>query len=173
MSNNVYQVLNISGNGPEELTALSGRPAGAVGQGSSASGAWPGDKWLIQSRGEDGLSVCYQLCLIYPREQDFPPALPWPVQEVCPTCQGQGLVYRWRRDKSSYEASLCEDCRAEGPPPDNSEIDITVNDGQGGRRVIRKRPAGRYNARLGLKGDLILNITWAEELPAPDERRRL
>ena len=173
MSNNVYQVLNISGNSPEELmalTGLNGNQSGPDLNNLSAVGAWPGDKWLIQSCGEDGLNVYYQLCIVYPRGREFQMTLPWLVQEVCPSCQGQGVLYRWSRDNSSYEASPCEDCRGEGSYNYDSEINVTVNDGLGGQRVIRKRQAGRFNARLGLRGDLILNITWVEELPAPDRQ---
>lgn len=159
MTHNVYQVLNISANSSPELAAL----AEAASVGRPDSGA--GHKWLIQSSGEDGLNVHYQLCLVYPRGGEFQVKLPWTAHECCPHCQGQGVVYKWNSDNSGYEAAACEDCLGVGATSYDSEISMIINDGLGGQRTIRKRQAGRLNARLGLRGDLILNITWVEKLP--------
>jgi len=156
MTNSIYQVLNISGHGLDELMAL-----------TELNKSEP-DKWLIQSRSEDGLNVHYQLCIVYPKGEEFQVTLPWQAQRECPNCQGQGVVYRWSRDNSSYEAAACEECRGQGSAVHDSEISVTINDGLGGQRVIRKCRAGNFNARLGLRGDLILNITWVEELPRPE-----
>ena len=160
MSHNVYQVLNISGNGSEKVMALN-----ELNQTHSGAADWPGEKWLIQSRDDDGLNVHYHLCIVYPHGQEFQVTLPWLAQETCPNCQGQGVVYHWSHDNSAYNAVECEDCHGDGSYSYDSEINVTINDGLGGQRVIRKRQAGRFNARLGLRGDLILNITWVEELP--------
>jgi len=166
MSHNVYQVLNISGNGSEEVMVLNELNQARTGAETRIDGDnWPGEKWLIQSRDDDGLNVHYQLCIVYPRGQEFQVTLPWLAQETCPNCQGQGVVYRWSRDNSTYNAVECEDCHGDGAYSYDSEINITINDGVGGQRVIRKRQAGRFNASLGLRGDLILNINWVEELP--------
>lgn len=165
MFHNVYQVLNITGQNSPELTAL----AGMNGAGFAAVGgpeARPGHKWLIQSIAQDGLNVHYQLWIVYPRGSEFQVTLPWQTQESCSNCQGQGMVYKWSHDNSSYESIQCEDCFGAGANSHDSEISITINDGLGGQRTIRKKQAGRLNARLGLRGDLILNITWVEKLPA-------
>lgn len=167
MSHNVYQVLNITGDKPPELMALadmsgSGRAFSNLG-GPEVQAA---NKWLIQSRAEDGLNVHYQLWMVYPRGGEFQVTLPRLAQDVCPNCQGQGVVYKWNCEHSAYEAIECQDCLGAGANSYDSEIAITINDGLGGQRTIRKQQAGRLNARLGLRGDLILNITWVEKLPA-------
>ncbi len=154
MTNSIYQVLNISGTGLDDLMAL-----------SELNKSRANNKWLIQSRSEDGLNIHYQLCIVYPRGEEFQITLPWQAREQCPNCQGQGVVYRWSRDNSNYEAAECDQCRGDGSSGYDSEINVTINDGLGGQRVIRKRQAGKFNARQGLRGDLILNITWVEELP--------
>jgi|GEM_PF-6214553 DnaJ-class molecular chaperone with C-terminal Zn finger domain len=167
MSHNVYQVLNITGDQSPELMALAG--LNASGPASSNNGGHDvqvGNKWLIQSSTEDGLNVHYQLWMVYPRGREFQVTLPWRAQEACPNCQGQGVVYKWNSDNSAYEAVQCGDCLGAGANSYDSEIAITINDGIGGQRTIRKKQAGRLNARLGLRGDLILNITWVEKLPS-------
>lgn len=167
MSNNVYQVLNITGDHSPELMALAemnGSSLASAANGGPEAGA--GHKWLIQSTTEDGLNVHYQLWMVYPRGREFQVTLPWLAQEACPNCQGQGVVYKWNRSNSAYEAVQCEDCLGAGANSYDSEIAITINDGLGGQRTIRKQQAGRLNARLGLRGDLILNITWVEKLPS-------
>lgn len=167
MSNNVYQVLNITGDNSPELMALAEmNGTGLSPADHGAPEAQPGNKWLIQSTNDDGLNVHYQLWLVYPRGREFQVTLPWLAQESCPHCQGQGVVYKWNRDNSAYEAAQCEDCLGAGANSYDSEISITINDGLGGQRIIRKKQAGRLNARLGLRGDLILNITWVEKLPS-------
>ena len=161
MTNNIYQVLNISETQPGALlnrpeldfsTTIPGLDEG-------------GDKWLIESCGEDGLNVCYQLWAVYPRGSEFQLSLPWLAQEICSHCQGQGVVYRWSKDNAAYESFECPDCQGEGSQNYDSDIRLLINDGLGGQRVIRKRQAGRFNARLGLRGDLIINISWVDELP--------
>jgi hypothetical protein len=170
MSHQVYQVLNISGTGAEELMALSSlnmsEPEAGAGQ---TAASWPGQKWLIQSRNDDGLNIYYQLCIVYPRGREFQLTLPWLAQETCPNCQGQGVVYRWNKNSSTYDAAECDDCHGEGAYSYDSDISITINDGLGGQRVIRKSRAGHFDARLGLRGDLILNITWVDQIPPAEE----
>lgn len=168
MTNNIYQVLNISET-----------PSGSVLNRPELdfSTTFPGldeggDKWLIESCGEDGLNVCYQLWVVYPRGEEFQLILPWLAQEVCPHCQGQGVVYRWSKDNAAYESMECADCQGEGSSSYDSDIRLLINDGLGGQRVIRKRQAGRFNARLGLRGDLIINISWVDELPSPPACRK-
>jgi len=160
MSNHIYQVLNINDtqtgaflNMPE-LESSSNLP----GLGEAA------DKWLIESCGEDGLNVYYQLWMVFPKEGEYQLAPPQ-AQESCPHCQGQGLIYRWSRDSAAYESLKCLECHGEGSLNYDSDIRLLINDGLGGQRVIRKRQAGRFNARLGQRGDLIINISWVDALP--------
>ena len=173
MTHHVYQVLDISGRGARELAALA--------PDSEA-------KWLILNRSEDGLNIHYHLCLVIPRGKDYEIKLPREVQEICPACQGQGLTYIWRRVRSAYEAESCLECQGQGFQIHDSEINLLVSDGfrnrqvfqdcdreitlivsdgLGGRQVIRKSKAGRLNARMGLRGDLVVNLTWVETLPGP------
>ena len=164
MSNNIYQVLNIS---ETPTGAMLNMPE------PESSSALPGldeagDKWLIESCGEDGLNVYYQLWVVYPRGSEYQLILPWLAQEVCSHCQGQGVVYRWSQDNAAYESLECPECRGEGSLNYDSDIRLLINDGLGGQRVIRKRQAGRFNARLGLRGDLIINISWVDELPSAE-----
>jgi hypothetical protein len=154
MSHHVYQVLSISNNQDREQAVL------AQAEQKAAS-----DQWLIQSPSEDGQNIYYQLCAVYPQGRDYDLNLPWEVEEPCPSCQGQGLIYRWNRAQAAYEPAECPDCRGQGSNMAGQEFSLTVNDGLGGQRVIRKRPGGHLNARLGLRGDLIVNISWVEELP--------
>jgi hypothetical protein len=160
MTHQVYQVLSINGQGSKELAALAG---------SRRLSGRQGDQWLIQSRSEDGLNILYQLCIVQPRGREYEIKLPWEIQEPCPHCQGQGLTYVWRQGQAAYEAVECQECRGRGASSYDSEFNLVVSDGLGGRRVIRKSGAGRLNARLGLRGDLILNLTWVEELPQPED----
>ena len=154
-NNQVFQVLDISGQGARELNALAG--PGHNGQ------------WLIQSRSEDGLNVHYQLCILYPRGREYEIKLPWEIHETCLNCQGQGTTYIWRQGRSAYEAVECPECHGRGAQSYDSELSLVVTDGLGGRQIIRKSQGGRLNARLGLRGDLILNLTWVEELPRPED----
>lgn len=160
MTHQVYQVLNIHGHGSKELAALAG-PERRVGR--------PGDQWLIQSRSEDGLNVVYQLYIVYPRGWEYEIKLPWKVQEICPHCQGQGLSYVWNQGQAAYEASPCSACQGQGSYSHDSEFNLVISDGLGGRRVIRKNGAGRLNARLGLRGDLVLHLTWVADLPPSED----
>lgn len=163
MSTNIYQVLNIKEHGLETFEAPSTanqNPDSPIGN------MWPGDSWLIESCGEDGLNVYYNLYIVYPKDSVFQVTLPWLAQETCGNCQGQGVIYRWSFDNSTYEPSTCPECNGEGSSCYDSEISLIVNDKLKGQRVVRKRQAGRFNARLGLRGDLIINITWVDELPA-------
>ena len=176
MTHHVYQVLDISGRGARELAALAPDSEG---------------KWLILNCSEDGLNIHYHLCLVVPRGKEYEIKLPREVQEICPVCQGQGLTYVWRQDRSSYEAESCRECQGQGFQSYDSEISLVVSDGLrgrqlfrgydseitlvvsdglGGRQVIRKSKAGRLNARMGLRGDLIVNLTWVETLPSPADR---
>ena len=156
MTNQVFQVLNISGQGAKELNALAGSNRGH-------------GQWLIQSRSEDGLNVHYQLCIVHPRGREYEIKLPWSVEETCPHCHGQGSIYVWRQGRSAYEAMDCPECRGQGSHSYESEFSLVVSDGLGGRKVIRKSQAGRLNARLGLRGDLVFNLSWVEALPRPED----
>lgn len=160
MSSQVYQVTDISGRGAEELLTRSGltRPVER------------GTQWLIQSQEEEGLNVYYQLCLVPPQGRKYTVSLPWRAEETCPHCQGQGLVYAWNRDSSAYQVAPCPECLGQGALNHDREIILTVDDGLGGERVIRKRRAGRFNARLGLRGDMVINLTWVEALPGAVDR---
>ena len=148
----VYQVTEITGRDNAELLTRPELNAES-------------DRWLIQSRSEDGLNLYYQLYLVPPRGRAYHVNLPWQAQEACPHCQGEGVVYRWNKDNSAYQPAPCQDCLGQGSLNHDSEINLTINDGLGGQRVIRKSQAGRFNTRLGLRGDLILNLTWVENLP--------
>ncbi len=123
------------------------------------------DRWLVQSRSEDGLNLYYQLYLVPPQGRAYHVNLPWQAQQTCPHCQGEGVIYGWNEDNSAYHPTPCQDCLGQGSLNHDSEINLTINDGLGGQRVIRKSRAGRFNARLGLRGDLILNLTWVDNLP--------
>ncbi|MDR2726224.1 MAG: hypothetical protein LBC90_09265 [Candidatus Adiutrix sp.] len=176
MTHHVYQVLDISGRGARELAALLPDPEG---------------KWLILNHSEDGLNIHYHLCLVIPRGKEYEIKLPREVQEICPACQGQGLTYNWRQARAAYEAEACLECQGQGFQSYDSEISLVVSDGGkgqqtyrncdgeitlvvsdglGGRQVIRKSKAGRLNARMGLRGDLVVNLTWVETLPGPEGR---
>jgi hypothetical protein len=152
MTHQVYQVLDISGPGSGELAALAACSKGL---------------WLIKSRSEDGLNVHYHLCLVQPQGCEYEIKLPWESQEICHACQGQGLTYVWRQNRSVYEAVACLECQGQGVHSYDSEISLTVSDGLTGQKVIRKSRAGRLNARLGLRGDLIVNLTWVETIDEP------
>lgn len=167
MSHNVYQVLNISDENSDSTFGVSNSSPDENNINAVLNQSR--DKWLIQSCGEDGLNVYYQLMLVYPKGSEFLVSLPWLAQQACPHCQGHGVNYTWIRDNSSYEPSPCPKCSGEGFNQYDSEITIIINDAVGGRRVIRKRRAGRLNTRLGLRGDLILGITWVDELPEKSE----
>jgi Zn ribbon nucleic-acid-binding protein len=124
-----------------------------------------GRKCLIQSRSEIGLNIFYHVFITRPRGAEFQISIPWQAQEVCTHCQGQGQVYSWNSDNSAYEAVDCEECGGRGNYQEDSEINIFVNDTLCEQPIIRKRKAGRFNPRLGQRGDLIINITWVDELP--------
>lgn len=167
MSNNIYQVLNINDTQTGAWLNLPDLEASSKLPGLNQAS----DKWLVEGCGEDGLNVHYQLWVVYPRGSEFQVTLPWLAQEPCPNCQGQGLVYRWSPGAAAYESLECPECRGEGSLSYDSDIRLLINDGLGGQRVIRKRQAGRFNARLGQRGDLIINISWVDELP-PAHRRQ-
>ncbi|UQZ88591.1 hypothetical protein C4J81_04970 [Deltaproteobacteria bacterium Smac51] len=124
-----------------------------------------GERWFIQSCGEVGLNVFYHIYIVRPRGREFQVTLPWLVQEACPHCQGQGVVYTWNYDNSAYETSNCEECGGEGCHNYDSEIDLFIDDNLCDQPVIRKRKAGRFNPRLGQRGDLVINISWVDQLP--------
>lgn len=128
-----------------------------------------GPKCLIQSRREIGLNVFYQVCLVHPRGSAFQVNIPWQAQEACPHCQGQGQVYGWNSDNSAYEGLPCEECGGEGFYGYDSEITLFIDDSVSDQPLIRKRKAGRFNPRQGQRGDLIITITWVDELPAAGE----
>ena len=149
MFNHLGQDLGVGGCGSPEFAAL----------------APPSDrKWLIQSRYEEGLNIHYHLSLVLPQGLVYEIKLPWEAQEICPICQGQGLTYSWRQDQAAYETSPCRECLGQGFHSAHTEISLVVSDGLGGRQVIRKNQGGRLNARLGLRGDLVVNLTWVESL---------
>lgn len=155
MPNNIYKVLDVSENKLGRETPF---PHSVSFNGS-------GDKWLVESITEDGLNVKYQLWVVYPQGIQYQLILPWVAQEICPQCQGLGTSYSWQKDNAAYEKVDCPACLGDGSYRYNSEIRILIDDGLGGQKVIRKRQAGRFNARLGLRGDLIVNLTWVDELP--------
>lgn len=124
-----------------------------------------GPQWQFQSIREVGLNVFYQVCIVRPRGEEFQISFPWRAQEVCEHCQGQGLVYSWNSDNSAYEGTVCEECGGEGCRAYDSEINLSIDNSISDQPSIRKRKAGRFNPRLGQRGDLIINITWVDELP--------
>ena len=161
MSHNVYQVLNVADESRKNFNPGRSQFENTINAALNQSS----DKWLIQSCREDGLNVYYQLMIVYPKGSEFYVSLPWLAQQSCTHCQGQGVNYAWNKDNSSYEPTPCPECGGEGLYQFDSEIDIAINDAVEGLRVIRKRRAGHLNTRLGLRGDLILGITWVDELP--------
>ena len=154
MSNQFYQVLDSTGRDPRKLADLAANSE---------------DKWRLQSRSEDGLNIYYHLCLVQPRGREYEIKLPWEAQEICSTCLGQGQIFVWRQDQAAYEATACRDCQGLGLHRHDREISLVVSDGLGDRQVIRKCRGGRLNARLGLQGDLIVNLTWVKTLPEPGD----
>lgn len=124
-----------------------------------------GPKSFIQSRREIGLNVFYNIFITRPRGSEFQISVPWKVSEVCSHCQGQGQVYAWNGDNSAYESVQCDECGGEGERSHDSEISLFINDALCEQPIIRKRKAGRFNPRLGQRGDLVINISWVDELP--------
>ncbi|MDR2947542.1 MAG: hypothetical protein LBV79_12470 [Candidatus Adiutrix sp.] len=162
MTNTIlYQVPNAHDTQPAALLAfpeLADSPLARLLEGAE-------DKWLIESCGGDGLNVRYHLLVTTPKGGEYQIILPWLAQEICPNCQGEGLIYRWGKNNDDYECLDCPECQGEGSINHDSDIRITVNDSLRGQRVIRKSRAGRLNPRLGLRGDLIVQIEWVDELP--------
>ncbi len=124
-----------------------------------------GLKCQIQGYREVGLNVFYQVSIVRPRGQEFQASIPWRVQEACPHCQGQGVIYTWNTDNSAYESVACDECKGQGCHSYDSEINLFINDDLCDQPVIRKRKAGRFDPRLGQRGDLIINVAWVDELP--------
>jgi Zn ribbon nucleic-acid-binding protein len=124
-----------------------------------------GPRCQFHSRREIGLNIFYQVYITRPRGAEFQISIPWRVQETCPHCQGQGQIYSWNGDNSAYESMNCDECGGEGCHSYDSEISIFVDDALCDQPIIRKRKAGRFNPSLGQRGDLIVNITWVDELP--------
>lgn len=160
MVNNIYQVLNIS---DDKASTVPNRPGP---QAPAPVLDRAGDKWLVESSGEDGLSVHYQLWLVYSGGSGFRLMPPGPAREMCPHCRGRGAADRLSGDETAYESLECVWCCGESGRDRDSDFRLLINDGLGGRRVIRKRRAGRFNARQGLRGDLIICISWVDDLPA-------
>ncbi len=164
MSNNAHQTTDISSLNAPELAALTELNLSGAAEGDDPPIFLTGDPCLVRSREDDGLNVHYQMCLAPPRGRELRVALPWLIEECCPNCQGQGVMYRWAQHNLNYTAVPCEECDGSGTLSHLDQIPLTISPELRGQRVIRKRRAGHFDARLGRRGDLILNLTWLERM---------
>ncbi|MDL2259377.1 hypothetical protein LJB99_00665 [Deltaproteobacteria bacterium OttesenSCG-928-K17] len=123
-------------------------------------------QWTILNCGQDGLNIYYDICLMRPEKGSYQVSLPWQDRQCCPACQGRGLCFSWKTDNLSYEESACPECGGSGFLESESQISLTIDGSLDGLRAIRKSRAGLYNPALNLRGDLVININWADNAPA-------
>jgi len=121
--------------------------------------------WRFESSREVGLDVYYRLSILRPAAGGCQVVLPWQAREACPRCLGQGRTLAKIGQNSLYRPTTCTKCGGEGTVTRESKLDVTITPEMVGQNKIRLRKAGLYNAKTAQRGDLILDITWVENLP--------
>ncbi len=122
--------------------------------------------WRLEGSREVGLDIYYRLSILRPGgSSGCRVVLPWQVQEACPRCLGQGQTLAKLGSNSLYRPCACGKCGGKGTLARDSQVEVNISADQVGQTKIRLRKAGLYQAKSAQRGDLILDITWVDELP--------
>jgi len=127
----------------------------------------PGQPYRWEERREEGLDVVYRLTVLRPAAGEARRlVLPARAQEACPRCLGQGRTLAKLGDHGLYRPTLCPKCEGRGALERPVNLAVTIAADQVGRSKIRLREAGLYQASQARRGDLILELIWADRLAA-------
>lgn len=123
-----------------------------------------GPNWCFTSIKEVGLDVHYRLEVLKSTNGSFKLVLPWQVREACPRCLGLGQTLGRVGQGSLYRPHTCSKCEGRGFISRKTRMEITINPEMVGQDKIRLKKAGLYNPKDAKRGDLILDITWVDQL---------
>lgn len=157
---NAYQ--NLMRRAMSHNRAQRAQSAAAFDSSSSA----PAVNWRFLSRRELGLDVYYSILVLRPSLDGLSLVMPWKSRQACPRCLGQGRTLGRVSHNSIYRPCSCFKCGGSGQVETETQIKINIAPEMVGRDKIRLRRAGLYSAKNAQRGDLILDITWVDELPA-------
>jgi len=139
--------------------------AAARNRRKSADSGRGGRPYRWEERREEGLDVIYRLTVLRPAAgSDRRLVLPARAQEACPRCLGQGRTLSKLGDNGLYRPTVCTRCEGRGALERPVTLAVTITADQVGRSKIRLRGAGLYQASQARRGDLILELTWADRL---------
>lgn len=122
--------------------------------------------WRFESSRETGLDVYYRISILRPGSNGGRITLPWQAREACPRCLGQGQTLSKIGQNSLYRPCTCSKCNGQGTVTRDSKLEVSLSPEMIGRDKIRLRRCGLYNAKTAQRGDLILEVTWVDHLPA-------
>ena len=124
-----------------------------------------GQFYRWEERREDGLDVIYRLTVLRPAAGEGRRlVLPARAQEACPRCLGQGRTLAKLGNNGLYRPTLFPKCEGRGALDRPVSLAVTITADQVGRGRIRLRGAGLYQASQARRGDLILELVWADRL---------
>jgi len=133
----------------------------------TAGSGRPSQPYRWEERREEGLDVIYRLTVLRPAAgAERRLILPARAQEACPRCLGQGRTLAKLGGNGLYRPTTCPRCEGRGALDRPVTLAVTITADQVGRSKIRLRGAGLYQASQARRGDLILELTWADRLAA-------
>jgi|GEM_PF-1339361 DnaJ-class molecular chaperone with C-terminal Zn finger domain len=150
----------------ETAQASEEKPAAAKPAAEAPRQARAAANWRFEGRREIGLDVYYRLFILRPGPEGGRVTLPWQAREACPRCLGQGQTLAKIGQNSLYRPCACSKCGGQGSLSRDSRLEVSLTPEMIGRDKIRLRRCGLYNSKTAQRGDLILEVTWVDHLPA-------
>jgi DnaJ-class molecular chaperone len=150
----------------EVMGALRDEPISRAGAGRPGASArlYP---FVFNGQRTVGLDVHYDILLVKPAlGEEIRLRIPLVRREACPRCLGQGVTLERQGNGFVYKPHACSRCGGEGSVASKASVDLILDSSKLAVGKARIPRAGAYRPQEGLRGDLIVNLSFVDRLPA-------